>query len=199
MWHILIYILYYTDLLRGTSVPRWTCLGDRRGVCMYVCICLYIYILLYLHQNEQPRRTAKTKQTPNNSQDEQPRRTRPTTAELTPKLPRRSLASSSDKCLLHAIPKRMFPRKSMLHWQEPDSIELYFFTITIVIVMRIVISISTTVIIVIISRYMCRCVYIYIYMGAALSPPLLFDHPAIYKTAWQRIVGHHFSNFSKNT
>ena len=27
--------------------------------------------------------------------------------------------------------------------------------------------------------------YIYIYMGAALSPPLLFDHPAIYKTSWR--------------
>ena len=33
-------------------------------------------------------------------------------------------------------------------------------------------------------------------MGDVLSPPLLFDHPAIYKTSWQRIVGHHFSNFS---
>ena len=34
-------------------------------------------------------------------------------------------------------------------------------------------------------------------MGAALSPPLLFDHPAIYKTSWQRIVGHHFPIFPK--
>ena len=42
-------------------------------------------------------------------------------------------------------------------------------------------------------------IYIYIYMGDVLSPPLLFDHPAIYKTSWQRIVGHHFSNFSKKT
>ena len=33
-------------------------------------------------------------------------------------------------------------------------------------------------------------------MGDVLSP-LLFDHPAIYKTSWHRIVGHHFSNFSK--
>ena len=40
-------------------------------------------------------------------------------------------------------------------------------------------------------------IYIYVYMGDVLSPPLLFDHPAIYKTSWQRIVGHHFSNFSK--
>ena len=34
-------------------------------------------------------------------------------------------------------------------------------------------------------------------MGDVLSPPLRFDHPAIYTTSWQRIVGHHFSNFSK--
>ena len=34
-------------------------------------------------------------------------------------------------------------------------------------------------------------------MGDVLAPPLFFDHPAIYKTSWQRIVGHHFSNFSK--
>ena len=33
-------------------------------------------------------------------------------------------------------------------------------------------------------------------MGDVLSP-LLFDHPAIYKTSWQRIVGHHFLTFPK--
>ena len=30
-------------------------------------------------------------------------------------------------------------------------------------------------------------------MGDVLSPPLLFDHPAIYTNSRQRIVGHHFS------
>ena len=41
-------------------------------------------------------------------------------------------------------------------------------------------------------------IYIYIYMGDVLSP-LLFDHPAIYITSRQRIVGHHLSNLSKRT
>ena len=39
------------------------------------------------------------------------------------------------------------------------------------------------------------CVYIYIWV-MSYPPHLLFDHPAIYKTSWQRTVGHHFSNFS---
>ena len=29
------------------------------------------------------------------------------------------------------------------------------------------------------------CIYIYIYIWVMSYPPLLFDHPAIYKTSWR--------------